>query len=839
MQTPAAPTLHSPHGPVPFGRVRVGDCEVDVALREVAAPGTRRPVRLTPKAIGVLMVLVEHAGSVVTRDLLLARVWPGTTPTNDVVTQAVTQLRKALGQKRGGTTYIETIAKSGYRLLAPVSPLQSTAGWRADPEGGQSPAVAGALPSSEPAEAMVAPQVGAAGGIRPPEASSSSPLFAARTGPGRAPERVPERELPIGAAAGQPEASGRPTPPPRGLAVRFSVPAIVSAVLALVVVVAMLLAVLLRQQPNGVAPAVATSQEAPLHAPESPVRLITSLPGYELSPSLSPDASMVAYAASVPGRRGTVIMVQATEQAVPRQLTFPPEPGRDRLPAWSPDGRQIAFIRNGPGAACSVRVMAAEGGTAREVAGCDSEDLQGFSWAPDGSGLLFGSMSTAAGPAGIRILDLASGAWTSLEYSQGGVELDHAPRYSPDGRWIVFVRNPQLGALWRIPAAGGNAERLTEHVGEIRGWDWLPGGRGLVFSQRVDNQTRIYRLDLDTRVVADIGIKDAQSPAVASRAGVMAFVRRRPQFAIFRHEAGSAPDAAPEVLFGSTGRDTQPAISPDDRQIVFTSDRSGVFNLWWAMLDDPATLKMVAGITPGAGSLPQWSPDGRKLLVRGSSGPEGGAGLFEIEPSSGQVTQLPVPVPTSGVLQGVYSSNDRHLLVVMASPDGGAKVVLFDRSFLPWRPIASLEDVSLVKADLERDRLLFTRLSMDGLWQSDLQLSPGSVRRVSVETPPRWRFQTWAVGPGGELLYLAPTAVCSTSVRRIDVMAGSAGNDRIAGARCLFRDRVASTTGFSVAGDGSVVGSVTIADGTDIALIEVPPANEADPAATWVPGWAM
>ena len=118
--------------PRAFHGFRVGDCTVDVPLREISAPGARRPLRVTPKSMAVLLVLVEHAGRVVPRDTLIARVWPDTLPTDDVLTQAVTQLRKAFGEKRGSTRYIETIAKSGYRLLPEVEELPGPSVGRGD-----------------------------------------------------------------------------------------------------------------------------------------------------------------------------------------------------------------------------------------------------------------------------------------------------------------------------------------------------------------------------------------------------------------------------------------------------------------------------------------------------------------------------------------------------------------------------------------------------------------------------------------------------------------------------------------------------------------------------------
>jgi DNA-binding winged helix-turn-helix (wHTH) protein len=105
--------------------LQVGDCLVLLSLREVHAPRARRPQRLTPKAMGVLRVLLAQPGQVVERETLLAQVWPDTQPTNDVVTQAITQLRKAFaaGAKGDAPAYIETLAKTGYRLVAPVQAL--------------------------------------------------------------------------------------------------------------------------------------------------------------------------------------------------------------------------------------------------------------------------------------------------------------------------------------------------------------------------------------------------------------------------------------------------------------------------------------------------------------------------------------------------------------------------------------------------------------------------------------------------------------------------------------------------------------------------------------------
>jgi DNA-binding winged helix-turn-helix (wHTH) protein len=106
--------------PRPSDRLRIGDRIVDIPLREIAPAAGGDATRVTLKSLGVLLTLVAHANKLVSREALLEWVWPDTLPGDDVVTQAITQLRRALGDDREQPRYIETIAKQGYRLVAPV-----------------------------------------------------------------------------------------------------------------------------------------------------------------------------------------------------------------------------------------------------------------------------------------------------------------------------------------------------------------------------------------------------------------------------------------------------------------------------------------------------------------------------------------------------------------------------------------------------------------------------------------------------------------------------------------------------------------------------------------------
>jgi DNA-binding winged helix-turn-helix (wHTH) protein/TolB-like protein/Tfp pilus assembly protein PilF len=98
--------------------VQVGEWRADRATNELGRAG--ETLRIEPKAMEVLMALAARAGQVVSREELLAAVWPGVIVGDEALTQSIIKLRRALGDNPRAPTYIETISKRGYRLIAPV-----------------------------------------------------------------------------------------------------------------------------------------------------------------------------------------------------------------------------------------------------------------------------------------------------------------------------------------------------------------------------------------------------------------------------------------------------------------------------------------------------------------------------------------------------------------------------------------------------------------------------------------------------------------------------------------------------------------------------------------------
>jgi transcriptional activator of cad operon len=104
----------------------VGDWHADTRTGELRNGGRRE--RLEPKTMELLRLLAAHPGQVLSREQILAVVWPDVVVADDALARAMFKLRRALGDDPKAARYIETLPKRGYRLIAPVQRDASFAG---------------------------------------------------------------------------------------------------------------------------------------------------------------------------------------------------------------------------------------------------------------------------------------------------------------------------------------------------------------------------------------------------------------------------------------------------------------------------------------------------------------------------------------------------------------------------------------------------------------------------------------------------------------------------------------------------------------------------------------
>src|SRR5712692_3096795 len=102
--------------PAPAERtLRFGAFEVDLAAGELRKHGIK--IKLQEQPFQILALLLEHAGEVVTREDLRARLWPADTfvDFDNSLNAAISKLRQALRDTAEKPRFVETLARRGYR----------------------------------------------------------------------------------------------------------------------------------------------------------------------------------------------------------------------------------------------------------------------------------------------------------------------------------------------------------------------------------------------------------------------------------------------------------------------------------------------------------------------------------------------------------------------------------------------------------------------------------------------------------------------------------------------------------------------------------------------------
>jgi len=96
-------------------------------------------IDLPPKAVDLLLYLVQRPGTLVTKEELFHVIWPDVVVTDNALTQVVSEIRQALGDAAAAPTYVQTVARRGYRFIGTVEHLEPATETEAPSSRGQVP----------------------------------------------------------------------------------------------------------------------------------------------------------------------------------------------------------------------------------------------------------------------------------------------------------------------------------------------------------------------------------------------------------------------------------------------------------------------------------------------------------------------------------------------------------------------------------------------------------------------------------------------------------------------------------------------------------------------------
>jgi Tol biopolymer transport system component/imidazolonepropionase-like amidohydrolase len=190
-----------------------------------------------------------------------------------------------------------------------------------------------------------------------------------------------------------------------------------------------------------------------------------------------------------------------------------------------------------------------------------------------------------------------------------------AAALSPDGRVIVI---DLLGALWTLPADGGQARRLLEDGYDAHEPAWSSDGRRLAFQAYHRDTWNLWTMNADGSGLTQVtsGPYDDREPHWSPDGTRLAFSSDRGG----SYDVWTVALASGAVTRVTTAEsnESMPAWSPDGREIAFVSDRDGP-RVYARRLDSGAERVLSGG--RGVPARPSWSPDGATVAYSVTDGP--------------------------------------------------------------------------------------------------------------------------------------------------------------------------------------------------------------------------
>lgn len=408
-------------------------------------------------------------------------------------------------------------------------------------------------------------------------------------------------------------------------------------------------------------------------AESHPTRIsyVTTYPGDELDPSLSPDGSQVAFSWGGNRNENRDIYVLPIGGQNPLRLTQ--DPADDTSPAWSPDGRSIAFLRRDTDDTVKIMLIPALGGPERSlhsahlIRGTSPVPQRMLAWDPNGKWLVFAQ----SGPVGNRVLALLSLESGVVRTALGPPDArfeDGSPAFSHDGRWLAFARfKSSATSMILIQRMTDRLEpdgepSLVTNVGpNPHSPVWNEDGKHLLF---IDGHSiKEFAVSGSTSVVYD-GDSEFQGLTVG---GSRTIAVRSPEnsdiFAIPLQPGGLSAAGPPAPLIQSSAIDSLPRFSPDGSHLAFVSYRGGGGEVWLADADG-GNERQLTNLRAHIAGFPRWSPDGKRIAFHARV--PSLSQVYVLDVASGIPRQLTNDSSESGTPS--WSSDGHSLLISKMTP---------------------------------------------------------------------------------------------------------------------------------------------------------------------------
>jgi serine/threonine protein kinase len=486
---------------------------------------------------------------------------------------------------------------------------------------------------------------------------------------------------------------------------------------------------------------------APAPVPQTAMHFsaVTDFPGVQAQPSFSPDGRSVAFVSNHSGHYDIYVALISGGSLV--QITK--DPNLKSHPAWSPDGATIAYARVNDSGLWDIWQVPALGGTPRKII-LNATDP---TWSSDGR--LLGYRNLANGTISVAG---ASGenAHTVADISKHGLT-GSEPRFSPDGRQIVFSARPDTGGPYgelAVVDVDTGKTRLLTHDGALAlSPAWSPDSKSIYFASSRGGTLNVWKIDADGNGLQQItaGEGDDAELDVSADGKRIVFASLREKIGIAELDLQAKPGQPDtQVLTADPARNQWgPAYSPDGKRLAFFTNLKGAGNesVWIADAEGSNAAPLVQDSRINI--FPEWSADGSYIVYASERAAASQNWEYRRIPASGGSPQTLLTADRLNLLVG---SNGR---LVLAGPNG--EVDSFDSQNSKTEKLGTLPGNLLARkystCDSSSGHSLAYAVEPNeesdpnaGVWLNDFK------------SPARQVFRGWvaalACAPGGEIYFV-------------------------------------------------------------------------------------
>ena len=581
--------------------LRFGLFEVDLRAGELRKNGVK--LKLQEQPFQILAMLLERPGEVITREQLRQQLWSADTfvDFDQGLNKAINKIRQALGDSAEHPRFVETLARRGYRFIAPLE---------------------GEAPAAQPQPDHRRSLRGIAAGLAILGVGAFA-FWMIRSTP-----QLPQAPLCALPLTSYPGREMFPTFSPDGNQVAFAAD---------------------KDQPDNLDIYVKLIGSA------QPLRL-TRHPAGEYSPAWSPDGRQIAFLRELPAGKAAVLLMSALGEPATKlaeiHRAFPDlslsdffhDPLGPYL-AWSVDGSSLIVVdKTSAAEPFSLFLLSI---ATRQKRRLTSPDARSFgdsnpAFSPDGRTLAFSRMLNW-GVSDLYLLSLSAslepvGRPKQLTWAPKGAM---APSWSPDGREVIFSSGPDfISSLWKVAVTGDRTAEWLPFAGDNSATPAISGrGRRLAYARRTFDQN-IWRVE-----VSGSQARAGQPISFISTTRFEGFPQFSPngeRIAFASDQSGSdeiwvcdsaGSNAVPLTALGDSGT---PRWSPDGEWIAFDSRRDGPHEVYVVSANGGQPRRLTTH--PSSDIIPSWSRDGKWVYF--ASDRSGEYQVWKMPAEGGEVIQV-------------------------------------------------------------------------------------------------------------------------------------------------------------------------------------------------------